>query len=430
MLMQQNNFHYQIFFSFNFSQKHSDLSSNPSHTPTSLKSHLASLPVPLDFLVSYFFSVCLYLVFKFLLHSTMEEDASSMISSANKMNATAETSDSNNTYYTLLGCKRMRHENNNNASSLAKFKGVVPQQNGHWGAQIYANHQRIWLGTFKSEKEAAMAYDSAAIKLRSGDSHRNFPWTERTAQEPEFQKHYSTEAVLNMIRDGSYPSKFAAFLRTQSQSKDMGFSLKQTKVHGDGQFSCSQLFQKELTPSDVGKLNRLVIPKKYAVRYFPYICESMEDNTAAAAAADGNGVDDIELVFYDKLMKSWKFRYCYWRSSQSFVFTRGWNRFVKEKKLKANDIITFYSCERGEKAKEGETFCLIDVIYNGGESKNCLVEGVNEVQLELDLNLGKMFTYKMDEDDKKFKEEKILSVLDPIQKVDDKGFRLFGVNIN
>lgn len=360
----------------------------------------------------------------------MEEDASSMISSANKMNATTETSDSNNTYYTLLGCKRMRHENNNNASSLAKFKGVVPQQNGHWGAQIYANHQRIWLGTFKSEKEAAMAYDSAAIKLRSGDSHRNFPWTERTAQEPEFQKHYSTEAVLNMIRDGSYPSKFAAFLRTQSQSKDMGFSLKQTKVHGDGQFSCSQLFQKELTPSDVGKLNRLVIPKKYAVRYFPYICESMEDNTAAAAAADGNGVDDIELVFYDKLMKSWKFRYCYWRSSQSFVFTRGWNRFVKEKKLKANDIITFYSCERGEKAKEGETFCLIDVIYNGGESKNCLVEGVNEVQLELDLNLGKMFTYKMDEDDKKFKEEKILSVLDPIQKVDDKGFRLFGVNIN
>ncbi|PWA91984.1 AP2/B3 transcription factor family protein [Artemisia annua] len=29
------------------------------------------------------------------------------------------------------------------------------------------------------------------------------------------------------------------------------------------------LFEKELTPSDVGKLNRLVKPKKYAVRYFP-----------------------------------------------------------------------------------------------------------------------------------------------------------------
>ncbi|PWA88975.1 AP2/B3 transcription factor family protein [Artemisia annua] len=31
------------------------------------------------------------------------------------------------------------------------------------------------------------------------------------------------------------------------------------------------LFEKELTPSDVGKLNRLVKPKKYAVRYFPTV---------------------------------------------------------------------------------------------------------------------------------------------------------------
>ncbi|XP_062171376.1 AP2/ERF and B3 domain-containing transcription factor At1g50680-like [Alnus glutinosa] len=362
----------------------------------------------------------------------MEEDASSMISSA-KMNVTAETSDSNNTRYTLqANNKRTRHDNNAAATSIAKFKGVVPQVNGHWGAQIYANHQRIWLGTFKSEKEAAMAYDSAAIKLRSGDSHRNFSWTDQTAQEPNFQNNYSTEAVLNMIRDGSYPSKFSAFLRTQSQTNEIGISLKQTRVvHGDEQFSCSQLFQKELTPSDVGKLNRLVIPKKYAVRYFPCICESVDDN--GGGGGSGSGVDDIELLFYDKLMKSWKFRYCYWRSSQSFVFTRGWNRFVKEKKLKANDIITFYTCERAEKAKEGETFCLIDVIYNGGESKNCLVEGINDVQVELELNLGKKFiSYKVDDhqDENGFKEEKELSGLDRTHSVDEKGFRLFGVHIN
>jgi RAV-like factor len=369
----------------------------------------------------------------------MEEDASSMISYA-KINVTAETSDANNTRYTLQANNKRTKHDNLNPPSIAKFKGVVPQVNGHWGAQIYANHQRIWLGTFKSEKEAAMAYDSAAIKLRSGDSHRNFPWTDQTAQEPNFQNNYTTEAVLNMIRDGSYPSKFSAFLRTQlSQTNETGINLKQTRVmHGDEHFSCSQLFQKELTPSDVGKLNRLVIPKKYAVRYFPCICESVEDiNGGAAAAAGGNGVDDIELVFYDKLMKSWKFRYCYWRSSQSFVFTRGWNRFVKEKKLKATDIITFYTCERAEKAKEGETFCLIDVIYNGGESKNCLVEGITDhVQVELGLNLGKKFGYKVDDDDdqdeiKGFQEEKVLSTgLDHRpHNVDEKGFRLFGVHI-
>lgn len=360
----------------------------------------------------------------------MEEDASSMISSA-KMNGPSETSDSNNTHYMFQACcKRTRHDSN---PTLAKFKGVVPQQNGHWGAQIYANHQRIWLGTFKSEKEAAMAYDSAAIKLRSGDSHRNFPWTDRTAQEPNFQNHYSTEAVLNMIRDGSYPSKFAAFLRTQSQSNELGINLKQKRVvRGDGQFSCSQLFQKELTPSDVGKLNRLVIPKKYAVRYFPYICANVE---AAENNVGGHGVDDIELVFYDKVMKSWKFRYCYWRSSQSFVFTRGWNKFVKEKKLKANDIITFFTCESAEKAKEGETFCLIDVVHNGGESKTCSMEGMNETtQVELELNLGKNVVYKIDhhdEDEKESKEEiELLSGLARAHHLDEKGIRLFGVHIN
>ncbi|XP_057774922.1 AP2/ERF and B3 domain-containing transcription factor At1g50680-like [Salvia miltiorrhiza] len=72
-----------------------------------------------------------------------------------------------------------------------RFKGVVPQPNGHWGAQIYANQQRIWLGTFKSETSAAIAYDSAAMKLRHGDSHTNFP---PTALELGFQSQLSTEA--------------------------------------------------------------------------------------------------------------------------------------------------------------------------------------------------------------------------------------------
>ncbi|KAF5447946.1 hypothetical protein F2P56_033456 [Juglans regia] len=380
----------------------------------------------------------------------MEYDASSCtISCAKILNMPAKTSDSNNSndYYALPASKRMRHDNaviNINAPSTtatAKFKGVVPQQNGHWGSQIYANHQRIWLGTFRSEKEAAMAYDSAAIKLRSGDSqYRNFPCTDRTAQEPTFQNHYSTEAVLNMIRDGSYPSKFAAFLRTQSQNNEnIGICiLKQTRiVHGDGHFSCSQLFQKELTPSDVGKLNRLVIPKKYAVRYFPYICESLESKSTTTTGLSGTAhVDDVELIFYDKQMKQWKFRYCYWRSSQSFVFTRGWNKFVKEKKLNALDIITFYTCESGEKGKVGETFCFIDVIYNGvdHQSKNCLAEyqGIGDdqssAQVELELNLGKNVGYEVD-----YKDDKVSYSKEDDQKVrlnmDEKGIRIFGVQL-
>uniref|UniRef100_A0A0D9XLX1 TF-B3 domain-containing protein n=1 Tax=Leersia perrieri TaxID=77586 RepID=A0A0D9XLX1_9ORYZ len=95
------------------------------------------------------------------------------------------------------------------------------------------------------------------------------------------------------------------------------------------------MFEKVVTPSDVGKLNRLVIPKQHAERYFPL--------DAAAAAANGGVAAGKGLVlsFEDRTGKSWRFRYSYWNSSQSYVMTKGWSRFVKEKRLGAGDTVSF-----------------------------------------------------------------------------------------
>ncbi|KAJ4914659.1 B3 domain-containing transcription factor NGA3 [Raphanus sativus] len=87
------------------------------------------------------------------------------------------------------------------------------------------------------------------------------------------------------------------------------------------------MFDKVVTPSDVGKLNRLVIPKQHAERYFPL------DST--------NNQNGTLLNFQDRNGKMWRFRYSYWNSSQSYVMTKGWSRFVKEKKLDAGDIVSF-----------------------------------------------------------------------------------------
>ncbi|GAB2263836.1 hypothetical protein Droror1_Dr00025970 [Drosera rotundifolia] len=87
------------------------------------------------------------------------------------------------------------------------------------------------------------------------------------------------------------------------------------------------MFDKVVTPSDVGKLNRLVIPKQHAEKYFPL-----------DSAANEKG---LLLNFEDRSGKAWRFRYSYWNSSQSYVMTKGWSRFVKEKKLDAGDIISF-----------------------------------------------------------------------------------------
>nr|CAD1844630.1 unnamed protein product [Ananas comosus var. bracteatus] len=87
------------------------------------------------------------------------------------------------------------------------------------------------------------------------------------------------------------------------------------------------MFDKVVTPSDVGKLNRLVIPKQHAEKYFPLDASSNEKG--------------LLLSFEDRTGKSWRFRYSYWNSSQSYVMTKGWSRFVKEKRLDAGDTVSF-----------------------------------------------------------------------------------------
>lgn len=362
------------------------------------------------------------------LRNAMGKDIVSMISSGETA-VIEEVSDSNSTTYPSLMSREARLDK---SICTTKFRGVVAHQNGHWGSQIYFDHQRIWLGTFKSEKEAAMAYDSAALKLRNGDCRRNFPFTDVTVEEPNFQNLYSTEAVLNMIKDGTYQHKFADFLMTCTQNSNADLSPKLMKTQSKRILTCKQLFQKELTPSDVGKLNRLVIPKKFATKFFPSMSEVDQEN----------GVDDRQLAFYDKAMKLWKFRYCYWRSSQSYVFTRGWNGFVKEKKLKANDTICFSLCECRENSKVTQTYCMIDV-KNGEERSSLLGLGSQwvdmGVELQLQLHLGQSCGQdcieKMEEEEEEEEEQEEverggLVMAEPRSEcADTKGFRLFGARI-
>lgn len=95
------------------------------------------------------------------------------------------------------------------------------------------------------------------------------------------------------------------------------------------------LFEKSLTPSDVGKLNRLVIPKQHAEKYFPL-------NTTISSNADTSSSDKgMLLSFEDESGKWWRFRYSYWNSSQSYVLTKGWSRYVKDKQLDPGDVVFF-----------------------------------------------------------------------------------------
>ncbi len=94
----------------------------------------------------------------------------------------------NNCRFNLRNCNALDNIRNQRKrkGAYSIYKGVFYSKDRHkWGARCYEHGERIWLGYFDTEGEAARAYDRQAVKSFGEFARVNFPreWPpERRAQ--------------------------------------------------------------------------------------------------------------------------------------------------------------------------------------------------------------------------------------------------------
>ncbi|KAJ7951068.1 Ethylene-responsive transcription factor [Quillaja saponaria] len=157
-----------------------------------------------------------------------------------------------------------------NKPTTRRFVGVRKRPSGRWVAEIKdsSQHVRLWLGTYDTPEEAAMAYDEAARALRGENARTNFASVNQTTARPDGLSPSKGDAIVSGL-DGRHGLSFSSL--KVKLSKNLQSIMAKTsenrcsKSRVSDQFTFASIFhgrsyQQYQVPIDMKNIEKVVQP--------------------------------------------------------------------------------------------------------------------------------------------------------------------------